>query len=168
LHLPEKNGLPFDQALEMGSSPLGELLQIDKGEERTGFEFCGSGGNPVINGFVLPDLRSRKTTSATAAEGATFKTCQTVTNWLNAVMEQICESTRPMAVFLAENVLPVSKYDQNLQKDIGPVTEQVVYMGVYDVRWCTQEEPLDPSALIETMHFYQEFYPDLKGAQLRF
>ncbi|WP_288993368.1 hypothetical protein, partial [uncultured Marinobacter sp.] len=163
LRIPEKNGLPFDLPIQEGMSPIGELLRIDEGKERLGFYFYGSGGNPVISGFVSPDAKARKTATMTAVEGATFESTQTITNKMNSVMEQICESSRPVAVFLAGSVLPKSCYDPNLQKRIGKDVEQSSYLGVYHVRLSEQEEPMEPSSLLQTMLHYKEYYPQMKG-----
>jgi hypothetical protein len=148
LCLPEKNALPTDLPIEEGMSPIGELLRIDQGVARKGFDFYGSRGNPVINGFVSPDAKSWKTTYQSAAEGATFESAQTVANKSNFVMQQLCEHDQPVAVFLLGHVLPQSAHDSAL-KD----SEQSVYMGTYQVRWCEQEEPLQPTNLVKMKTF---------------
>jgi hypothetical protein len=51
LRLQEKNGLPFNLSIQNGLSPIGELLRINAHQERLGFYFYGSGGNPSF-----PDL----------------------------------------------------------------------------------------------------------------
>jgi hypothetical protein len=115
------------------------------------------GGNPVISGFVSPDGKARKTAPKTAMEGAIFESTQTVTNKMNSVMQQICETSRPLAVFLSGYVLPKSCYDPILQSSIGQDTEQSSYMGVYNVRWC------EPVTLLQMMKHYKEYNPNIKG-----
>jgi hypothetical protein len=134
LRLPEKNGIPFDLPIKHGLSPIGELLGIDAHQERLGFYFYGSGGNPVISGFVSPNAKNRKTASKTGVEGAIFESTQTITNKMNSVMQQICEISRPLAVFLSGTVLLKTCYDSILQSSIGQETEQASYMGIYNVR----------------------------------
>jgi hypothetical protein len=168
LRLPPKSGLPVNCKIIEGHSPIGELLRIDSGRRRLGFRFHGSGGNPVINGLAPPDAKARKTTTKDAAEGATFETPQSVLNKMNQIMQQICESGRPLKVFLSGDILPKGLYDKDLEKEIGVGTEQSVYMGMYDVEWCGQDKPLLGSDLLKIVEFYKEFYPDLKRGQLRF
>jgi hypothetical protein len=52
LRLPPKSGLPVDVDIELGMSPMGELLRIDKDLDRIGFSFHGSGGGCVIIGLL--------------------------------------------------------------------------------------------------------------------
>ena len=168
LRLPPKSGLPIDSEIIEAKSPIGELLRIDDGRAREGFIFYGSGGNPVINGLAPPDAKAKKTVSRDAAEGATFETCQSILNKMNRIMQQICESGRPLKVFLSGDMLPKHLYDDSLAAEIGRGTEQSVYMGVYHVKWCGQEEPLSGSDLLRIVDVYKDFYPALKIAQLRF
>jgi hypothetical protein len=168
LRLVAKSGLPVDVDIVDGMSPVGELMRIDKGLPRTGFSFHGSGGGSVITGLAPPDAKARKTISKEAAEGATFETAQTVMNKNNRTMEQICESGRAVKVYLSGDVVPVSMYDSELEKSIGAGTEQAVYMGLYNVRWCAQQDVKTPLDLLEIMEFYKTLYPHLKGQQLRF
>jgi hypothetical protein len=168
LRLPPKSGLDVSLPIIEGQSPIGEILRIDEGLPRLGFPFHGSGGNAVTNGLAPPDAKAFKCTSQGAAVGATFETAQTVSNKMNRVMEQICESGMPLKVFLSGEMLPLALYDKNLQQEIGCGTEQTVYMGMYDVRWMAQEEPMTGRDLLDKVEFYKEYYPDLKQAQLRF
>jgi hypothetical protein len=69
---------------------------------------------------------------------------------------------------LSGSVLPKSCYDPVLQSSIGQEIEQSSYMGVYSVRWCEQEEPMEPSSILQMMEHYKEYYPHIKGTQLRF
>jgi hypothetical protein len=163
-----KSGLPVEVEIIKGMSPIGELLRIDAGLPRIGFPFHGSGGNAVTNGLAPPSATAHKTTSGTAAEGATFESSQSVLNKNNRVMLQICEASRPVKVFLAGDVLPPCLYDKQLQTTIGASTEQAVYMGIYDVKWCAQEEEMTREDIVRIMDFYKPYYPDLNGSELRF
>ena len=118
LRLPVKNGLPTNLPVEEGLSPLGELLRIDAHDSRLGFFFYGSGGNPVVTGFASPDPNTCRTASITAVEGACFENTQKVTNKMNLVMQQICEQSRPVVVFLSGACLPSMFYDSTLQRSI--------------------------------------------------
>ena len=101
-------------------------------------------------------------------EGATFESSQTITNKMNYVMQQICELSRPVAVFLSGAVLPKTCYDPTLKQTIGADTEQSSYMGVYNVRWCEQEDPMEPSTIPKMISHFKKLCPHLKGSQLRF
>ena len=151
--------MPYGEEIESGLSPLGEIQRLQSGKPRSGFVFYGSGGNPVQNGLVSPSPKTK-----VSGAGATFETCQTVLNKLNYTMEQICERGSPIVVVLAGSVLP------NKYKDpaLGLSEEQAMYMGVYQVTWCVQEEPLEVADLISMIAHYQPYYPDLDERQLRF
>jgi hypothetical protein len=163
LRLVEKNGMPTDTDIDSGLSPLGEIQRLQKNRARKGFEFYGSGGNPVVTGFVRPNANAKGST-----EGATFETCQTVSNKLNFTMEQICERGCPMVVILGGDVLPPQYRDRVLQKEIGCHNSQAMYMGVYQVQWCAQEAPLEAPQIKAMMEHYKLYYNDLDETQMRF
>ena len=164
LRVVEKNGLPLEQEVVDGQSPIGEILRIRSSRKREGFEFHGSGGNPVVNGATPADANSKGATSSTGArDGATFETNQSVSNKLNLVMEQICERGTPIVVFAAGKVLPDNLANKKSQKD-----EQALLMGVYQVKWCAQEDPKTPSHIQAILEKYKPYYPDLSVSNLRF
>jgi hypothetical protein len=159
IRIREKNGLPIDTDIQLGQSPLGEMIRIDQGLARLGFEFYGSGGNPITNGAAPASANSKGATNESGArEGATFETAQTIRNQVNATMEQLCERGTPICVFGAGKVLP----------DYDPENEQAYYYGVYKVQWCAQEEPLEVSDIKAIHQKYKAHYPDLNANNLRF
>lgn len=161
--LPEKNGLPVDVPVIAGSSPLGEMMRIVDKQERLGFNFFGSGGVPVVNGFVSPSANSRAATDLSGGrDGATFETAQTVANKANYTMDQLCERGTPIAMFVAGKALPRSFYDSVLAPG-----EQAFYLGTYRVEQCAQEPPLETADINAMCTFYREHY-DLDNVMLRF
>ena len=103
IRVVEKNGLPIDSDVLNSQSPIGEILRIRAGQKREGFEFHGSGGNPVINGATPANANSKGATSSIGArDGASFETSQSVTNKLNLVMEQICERGSPCLLYTSD------------------------------------------------------------------
>jgi hypothetical protein len=162
--LPEKNGLPVDGTIETGLSPLGELIRIFRGLARHGFIFFGSGGVPVVNGFVSPSANSRAATDFSGSrDGATFEAAQSVSNKANYSMDQLCERGSPVPMFVTGNALPKQFRDVAL-----PPGEQAMYLGTYRVVRCAQEEEdLEIEDINEMVRFYQEYY-ELNDVMLRF
>jgi hypothetical protein len=164
--LAEKNGLPTDEPIPSGMSPLGELLRIVAFLLRIGFYFFGSGGVPVVNGFVSPSANSKAATDADGARnGATFETAQTVDNRCNYTMDQLCERGPPIPMFLAGKALPREYYDESLFEESEG--EQVMYLGPYRTMQCAQEEPLEMEDINKIVSFYKPFYA-LESSMLRF
>jgi hypothetical protein len=165
LRLAEKNGTPLGPGdIIEGLSPLGEVQRIhSKDHNRRGFEFYGSGGNPVITGLVLPNANSR-----VGGDGATFESGQTILNHLNQTMELICERASPIVVVLAGDVLPKQYYDPELSSQIGTRESQAMYMGVYRVTRGAQEDPLSCDQVLRRVDRYKPYYPDLDETQMRF
>ena len=161
--LPEKNGLPVDVAIESGMSPLGEVIRVVQGMARLGFCFFGSGGVPVVNGFVSPSANSKAATDSSGArDGATFETAQSVSNKANFTMDQLCERGTPIAMFVAGKALPDQFQDRNL-----PPGEQAIYLGTFRVTQCAQEDLMERGDIDEMVAFYQDYY-ELQSYMLRF
>jgi hypothetical protein len=115
-HIPEKNGLPVDVPILGGMSPLGEVMRIGEGVEHLGFCFYGSGGTPVVNGFVSPSANSKAAMDSSGArEKATFETAQTVANKINFTMDHLCEAGTPLALCVTGKALPPWFYDDKLK-----------------------------------------------------
>lgn len=161
--LPEKNGLPVDVAIASGMSPLGEIMRIVGDLPRLGFYFYGSGGTPVVNGFVSPSANSKAATDSSGGrEGATFETAQSIANSLNYTMDLLCERGTPMSHFVAGKALPLEYHDPELKSG-----EQAFYLGPYRVEQCAQEEPLEREDINAMCSFYKAYY-DLDSSMLRF
>ena len=161
--LAEKNGLPTDGPIEEGMSPLGEVIRIFNGILQKGFFFYGSGGVPVVNGFVSPSANSKAATDATGArDGATFEAAQTVENKVNFTIDQVCERGCPLAMFIAGKALPAKYRDESL-----PPGEQCMYLGAACVRQCEQEDELTKDDINKMVSFYRPYY-ELKSSMLRF
>lgn len=165
LRLAEKNGTPLGPGnIIDGLSPVGEVQRIiSKDHNRRGFEFYGSGGNPVVTGLVLPNSNAK-----VAGDGATFESGQTILNNLNQTMELICERGTPIVVVLAGDVFPKQYHDSTLQKEMGPKESQAMYMGVYRVMRGAQEDPLSPEQILQRVERFKPYYPDLDETQMRF
>ncbi len=164
LRLPEKNGLPVQSPIAIGMSPLGEVMRVVAGKKRLGLTFYGSGGTPVVNGFVSPSPNSQAATNVSGGRnGATFETPQTVENKANLTMDQLCERGSPIPIFVTGKVLPDEFHDKTLPKG-----EQSMYLGPYRITQCAQQEPLDRTAINEMISFYIRYYPELDSVMLRF
>jgi hypothetical protein len=161
--LPEKNGLPVDVPIISGLSPLGEVLRVLGNQPRLGFIFYGSGGVPVVNGFVSPSANSKAATDATGGrDGATFEAPQTVANKANFTMDQLCERGTPVPMFATGKAFPVRFYDPDLS-----ATEQGILVGMYRIEQQAQQDALEKEQINEMVDFYNEYY-ELDSCMLRF
>ena len=164
LRLPEKNGLPFDVPIANGMSPLGEVMRIVACVRPIGFFFFGSGGVPVVNGFVSPSAGSKAATDSSGArDGATFEAAQTVANKVNFAMDQLCELGTPIAFFVSGKALPVGFCDRSLQEG----QQQAMHLGTHRVMQCAQEDPLDKEAMNQMVAFCKQ-HCALDPCMLRF
>jgi hypothetical protein len=159
----KKNGLPVDVPIKDGMSPLGEVMRITHGLLLLGFHFYGSGGVPVVNGFVSPSANSKAATDSSGGrDGATFETAQTVENKVNFTMDQLCERGSIIAMFVAGKALPAEFHDKSL-----PPGEQAMCLGTYRVLQCAQEDSIEPDDIKQMLAFYKDHYA-LDSCMLRF
>lgn len=96
-----------------------------------------------------------------------FEHEQTINNPYNHALEIVSEQGRPIAVFGAGSLLPVSYYDKALALETSNA-EQAFYYGCYRVVALGERPALTESEIHSIMQEYQTIYESLDYMNLRF